>query len=339
MNSFRILFALLCLPCLWVTDALANSRHSALISLDEESERSTILTAITSAIAIENYAKLSAMEAEFRMSRARTPSGVWKLAVYHAGVQTYLADGLLPESGCKYSKTQFVQAWATASPDSPAPFITDAALLLTQAWCIRGGGYATDVAPTAWPRFKKIVSSASEILDRHGIMASVDPEFYAIKLRALRSEGVEKSRFESVLEEATAREPYYHRTYFNAVWSYMPQWGGSFLDVERFAQNAAKKTQAEERQGFYARVFWSLEECNCDIMVVAADWSKLKQAMRDTYERYPVAWNGNYFATVACRMGDGEEGRHYFRAIHPEVVADEGFAALFAQCDSLAQPK
>jgi hypothetical protein len=338
MLNARFLFVTFVLICLASTGAVAQSRQADSSNLDEEGERSAILKAIKSAIATEDFAKLTAMEAEFRISRARTQSGVWKLAVFHAGVQAYLADGLLPESDCQYSKSQFVNAWKAASSGSPAPVITDAALLLTQAWCIRGGGYAIDVAPAAWRQFKVIVTSATKVLDRHSTMASVDPEFYAIKLKALRSEGSETSQFESVLDEATAREPYYHRTYFNAVWSYLPQWGGSFDQVERFAEYSAGKTKSEEGSGVYARVFWSLDECNCDIMAQSADWSKLRQAMRDIYARYPAAWNGNYFANVSCRMGQGEEGRRYLRAVHPEVLADEGFAALFANCDSIVKP-
>ena len=308
-------------------------------SSDEKAERDAVLSRVQAAIVANDFASLSTMEDAFRSSRARTPSGVWKLAVFHAGLQAYLAEGLEPEDECRYRRAQFVQRWAAAEPRSPAPAITNAALLLQQAWCFRGRGYADSVAAEAWPKFRKGVAAAYETLEKDGTWASTDPEFYAVKLDVLRGQGVSKTTFHAVVEEATAREPEYHRIYFNAVWFYLPQWGGSYAAVEDFARYAAERTRASEQGGLSARVFWSLEECGCRIIEQAADWSTLKQAMRDVYNRYPVPWNGKYFADLSCRMGDAEEGHYYIKAIHPETTDEASFAALFATCDYHARAK
>lgn len=306
-------------------------------SSDDEAEREIILQRVRTAIAADDFATLSAMEDDFRSSRARTPSGLWKLAAFHAGLQAYLATGLQRDNGCQYRSANFLQRWASAAPRNPAPVITNAALLLKQGWCIRGGGYVDTVAAEAWPEFRKSVATASETLEKHEKISSADPEFYAIKLNVLRAQGASKAAFHDVIEEATAREPYYHRTYFNAAIYYLPQWGGSYADVEAFARYAAERTRTSEHSGFYARVFWSLEESRFDVTAKAADWPKMKQAMRAVYDRYPVGWNGQYFADLSCRMGDGEEGRRYIRAIHPEAKDEAAFAALFYGCDQRAQ--
>lgn len=104
--------------------------------------------------------------------------------------------------------------------------------------------------------------------------------------------------------------------------------------MEAFARDVAARTRASERHGLYARIFWSLgEECDCHLIERAADWTFLKQAMRDVYAQYPVTWNGQWFAELSCRMKDVDEGRRYIRAIHPDAPNEHSFAALFAACD------
>lgn len=304
---------------------------------EDSAEVEAILSNTQDAIAKKDFARLEAMEQEFRSSRARTRSGTWKLAAYHGGLQYYLAEGLKAEEGCQYRQEPFVRAWQSAIPGSAAAAITDAELLLSQAWCIRGTGYASSVSEQAWPAFHAKVDDAADALRRSAGRASIDPEFYAVKLDVMRAQGAPIREFEAVFDQATRREPYYHRTYFHAAWNYLPQWGGSYEEVDRFARQAVKLTQRDEGAGLYARIFWSLDECGCDLIGSAANWAFMKESMRDVYEKYPDRSNGQYFADLSCRLGDGEEGRRYLRALHPEATGDGDLAAIFARCDQDAQ--
>ena len=334
MKRLVVLIAcLLCLPNCTARAAAPDTGQVVASSSDESVAQDLIYKRVKTAIDVDDFAILSAMEDDFRSSRARTPSGIWKLAAFHGALQAYLADGLQHDSGCKYRRSDFVQRWTSAFPHNPAPVITDAALLLKRAWCFRGQGYATTVTEQAWPEVRKSMAAADEVLERNKATSSTDPEYYAVKLNIMILQGASKAIFHAVIEEATAREPYYHRTYFNASFYYLPQWGGSDAEVEAFARYAAERTRAGEHSGFYARVFWSLDECGCGFLEQAADWPRMKQAMRDVYERYPVRWNGQYFADLACRRGDVEEGRRYIRAIHPDGSGDVYFIGLFATCD------
>ncbi|MFO1239007.1 MAG: hypothetical protein U1E64_01525 [Sphingomonadaceae bacterium] len=336
VRSLLLAFCILVFPgcrSLAASDTLAPISTSP----DEKTERDAILGKVQAAIAASDFAALNGMEEEFRSSRARMPSGLWKLAVFHAGLQFYLAKGLERQFDCQYRTAEFIAKWAAAAPDNPAPVITDAAMLDKQAWCFRGGGYADHVAQGDWPKFRKGVAAAFGTLEQHSATASADPEYYAVKLGVLRDMSASPEAFHTFLDEAVAREPDYHRTYFMAVWSYLPQWGGSYAAVEQFARYAADQTSGSEQDGLYARIFWSLEECGCEIVKVAADWPRMKQAMRDVYNLYPVASNSEYFTDLACRMGDVEEGRRYLRAAHPEFTDDASFAPMFTYCDSRAQ--
>jgi hypothetical protein len=332
-----LIFCLLCMSSCMSKAAPPDTELVAANGVDETAAREVIFKQVKATVAARDFAGLSAMEDDFRASRARTPSGISKLGVVHASFQFYLAEGLRPEDGCEYRDAQIVKDWAAAFPRNPAPVITDAALLLAQGWCFRGVGYADSVSDDAWPKFEKGAAAAAETLRKHRKMASADPEYYAVLLNVMRAQGADKPAFHDVVDEATTRDPTYDRTYFNAAWYYLPQWGGSYEEVDAFARYAADRTRASDGTGYYARIFWWLEECGCQMINKAADWPTMKQGLRDIYNRYPLAWNGKYAAELACRHGDVEEGRRFYRAIHPEAVGEGAFAALFASCDKEAE--
>ena len=278
------------------------------------------------------------MEEELLSSHARTSSGTLKLELVHAALQSYLAEGL-DNAGCEYRDEKFVRDWAAATPHNPAPVITDAALHLKQGWCFRGIGYADSVKTDAWPKFRRSATASFEALEADKAMASADPEFYAVKLNTLIALGADDEIFQIAVDEATAREPDYHRIYYNAVWHYLPQWGGSFEAVDKFARYAVDRSRADEKASLYARIYWSLEDCNCHLIEKHADWIMMKQSMRDIFDLYPTRWNGEYSSNLACKMGDRDEGRRYLREMHPEARDESSFAALFASCDrQAAQP-
>jgi hypothetical protein len=332
----RLALFIICLLCVSGCEAKAAAADLGVVvasSSDETAEQRQISEKVQVAIAADDFATLDTMEKDYRSSRARTPSGLWKLGVYHAALQAYLADGVRRESGCQYRKADFVRRWEATASRNPASTITDAALLEKQAFCFRGEEFASKVPDEAWAEVSKDVSAADEMLENGKVTASVDPEYYAVKLKVMMLQGVSKVAFRHIIDEATDREPYYNRIYSTAVFYFLPNWGGSYPEVEAFARYAAERTRSSHGGGYYARVFWELDSCGCGFLDSAVNWSTMKRAMRDVYERYPVSWNGQYFADLSCRLQDGEEGRHYLRAIHPEAPGDVFFIGMFAYCD------
>jgi hypothetical protein len=339
MVSFRVALTLAAILVLQGCSAQASPIDSGKVeaaTTDEERERDAILGSVRSLIDRKDFAGLDAMELGFRTSRARSPSGVWKLAVLHSGLQYYLGEGIDKEHGCTFAQAPFLTQWRSANPDGPAAIITEADLLRQQAWCYRGSGYAAEVADSAWPAFHAGIDKAHALLRSHHKVASVDPEYYAVMSVIYRSKGMERAEFMRLIDEGASREPYYHRIYFKAVWSFLPQWGGSFEEVDEFARYAANRTRTSENTGFYARVYWSLVECGCVDIARQVDWDTMKQGMRDVFERYPVAYNAQYFRDLSCQKGDLEEGKRYIRALTPEALSDNGRIILFKECEIAA---
>jgi hypothetical protein len=306
------------------SEALAFESVKEVASAAQETEtRQVVIKKVEKAINENDFRSLSAMEQEFRTSRSRTPSGVWNLEIFHATLKFYLIDRLVTANECQSLKADFVTQWAAAEPLSPAPIITHAELLTEQAWCYRGKGASTTVSKDDWAKFYNGLQIAQETLESHVEMASVNPHYFAVQATIYRGMGVSESRFQEFLKQATDREPDYPRTYMNAVWYYMPQWGGSYEQVDQFARFAAEKSNKTNGTGMYVRVLWSLESCGCHILEEAANWEILKQSMQDVYVRYPVGWNREYFTKASIIMRQLQVGYEYIKKAHPELTDEE----------------
>jgi hypothetical protein len=138
-------------------------------SSDEGREQKVVFNQVFMAIQSGDFDELNQMERSFRTSRAKTPSGLWKLAAFHAAAQYHLGNGLTPEDGCVMQDAAKLRKWREADPNLPGPVITEAALLSIQAWCIRGGG----VAPLQGEdksRIRTARGQPSEGVSRSGIL-------------------------------------------------------------------------------------------------------------------------------------------------------------------------
>ena len=138
----------------------------------EAAEQKPVIDAVKAAIDRRDYAALNAMETEFRKTRSRTSSGIWKLSVFHWRVLAELGS---KKGDCQDRSADFFKGWFAASPDQPAPYIARAAVLEDEAWCLRGDGFANSVSQEAFEGFAAKVDEAGKLLADHRRIASVDP--------------------------------------------------------------------------------------------------------------------------------------------------------------------
>jgi len=301
---------------------------------DEIADRESVFAKVKGLIAANDFKALTALEEAYRTSRSRTTSGYWNLGLFHAGVDSFLGEGLTAEEGCVPHNAAFVTRWKAASPNSPAPIIAEAEMLKNQGWCYRGSGFAEAVAPESWPKFREGLQAAYELLETNKKIASVNPEYYAVQASIYRGLSAPEDKFKDLMDEATKREPAYFRTYFTAVWYYMPQWGGSWGEVDRFLRYAAKKSEKTEGSGVYARILWNLEACDCDIIKQVADWPTLQASMRDVYQRYPNGRNREYFMKLSCKMDKPQEALELAQMGFPEKSRDELNSMTLQACSA-----
>ncbi|UVO54834.1 hypothetical protein [Sphingomonas sp. SUN039] len=325
MSFWKLLFAVILLPICAVQAATPGG---------ELGTRKAILDATGQAATARDFARLSALETDYATHRVRTPSGTWKLALFHAQLR-YAAKGKQIEGSCDNDAARFLADWRAATPDAPGPSIVGAAVLVDRAWCLRGSGTAAQVDPAAWPKVAAAVAEAHALLAANKRVASADPEYYAVMAEIYLLQGRDKAAFRRMLDEATAREPAYWPLYFNAFQYYQPQWFGSYAEVDALARFAAERSSAVEGTGGYARFYWHLDQCNC-LRRSEIDWPTMKTAMADVAVRYPDDWNFANFAKIACRMGDGSEAGVYLGKLGSDGDAAWTEPVEHAVCRQLA---
>ena len=277
----------------------------AIRATDDQVEREKISARVNAYLKDEDFAALNKMATEFLTTRARTPSGVWKLRVFHTSVRSWLKE-LQPAETCVSAARPILNRWSAFDPSAPAPPITEAWALLEQAWCKRH-----DVNWGAEP-FRADASKADQTLAVYKSVASVDPEYYATAEDVAFVTRSDKADFNRLLAEGIAHEPSYYGLYFSAAKYFLPAAYGSTQDVDRIARLAADKSSGTDGLGAYARVYWLYRDCGCSLWQSAIDWTLMKQSMADVVARYPADWNVVNFAKIACQMGDSREAAKYF---------------------------
>lgn len=276
--------------------------------------RYDIYDRVKSLVDARDFASLNAMEHDYRTTRARTPSGVWKLGEFHGAVHAALPEADENQS-CSFAAEPLLKAWMAATPSAPTPYIAAATMLLDRAWYFRGVGFAKEAPKESWNPFLENVAAAHEILSSHEDVAAQDPEFYVVMEDIYRAEGRERSEFQRLLDEATANEPYYYEVYSHAYYYNMPQWFGGYPEIEQAARYAVERTRKQDGLGAYARYYWSASGEDCDCWLQAIDWPTMKQAMGDVAKRNPEPWNLANFAKIACKMNDSVVAKEYFIAL------------------------
>jgi hypothetical protein len=212
--------------------------------------------------------------------------------------------------------------------------------LEAHAWSIRGKGYANTVPSEAWLGFHHYIQLERDHLLQHKAAASVDPAWFSTMVTVAKDEGWPRPEFESLVDEALQREPYFYPTYFGAIAYLLPKWHGSLPEIEQFANDAVARTKAGEGQGMYARIYWFLSQSEFDKQLFPrslVDWRKMRAGFEDVIARYPDAWNINNYARFACMAGDRATTNELLQRIGATPLKEAWTPAeLFGRCHDWA---
>jgi hypothetical protein len=210
----------LSLTFVWATNTFAA---------EELAETSAIAQAVRQAMSAGDFQKLEELSSTYRKEKSRTSSGLWKLTLFYAGLNGVMYPPDANATGFFAQLERRTSEWAAAYPSSPAAHIAHSMVLVSRAWHARGSGYASSVRPEAWETFHRYIQSAQDNLERHKAVASVDARWYEEMLTVARAEGWDRLQFESLLNEALDREPYFYQTYFMALEYLLPKWHGDLV--------------------------------------------------------------------------------------------------------------
>lgn len=141
----------------------------------ELKEREAIQEQTAFLLRSRNFRELERLAQEYRVDRSRTPSGVWKLTCFYAGIPGWFADMDLKDENYWNSRKSTTEEWINEYPKSPTAYIYHAIVTKQYAWKFRGGGLAYTVREEAWQPFRQHLNNAKAILEKHKEIASTDP--------------------------------------------------------------------------------------------------------------------------------------------------------------------
>jgi len=264
----------------------------------------------------KKFKKLNELARRYLSSGETTPAGEPKLKFLYVGLIDY-AGYQTPSQTETPNVQQWnvmfdrVQEWIAKEP-SPAAYITLAKFHHHLAWLWRGDGYAGDVRKDAWKPFSDQIATTRDVLMAHR-EAAIDPEWFITMENVARAQSMPDEEANTLLADAIGKHKYYYRIYQTAVLRLLPQWGGSWDEVEQFANSAADTTKDKDGDTFYTRVYMAIGDCGCGIFRDSnVNWSRMKSGFEEIVKRYPDEWNLNNFAYYACQAQDRETAKALF---------------------------
>ena len=272
----------------------------------------------------ERFEELDRMAEYLRSTGNRSESGLWTLTFFYSGIAD-LAGGKTDDQRYWSEIEAKAKRWTTQSPRSPAAQISYSILLEKHAWSIRGFGWSREVRPEDWQPFREYIERARLHLLECKDTADVDPRWYETMLDIARAQKWEVDEFEKLVDEASARHPYFYPIYFSAAEYLLPKWYGSGEKIEALAGAAVEKTRPEDGAGMYARIYWYASQAEYHGRLFTEspiDWNRMRQGIEDVLKQYPDGWNINNFAHFACRAWDRSMTRDLIGRIEGEPIAD-----------------
>lgn len=116
--------------------------------------------------------------------------------------------------------------WVKLKPDSPAPTLGLAALMVDRAWMHRGGGWASEVSQEGWKGFKENLVKAQKILTDAPDFVRQDPYYYKLQITVGLSAGAPLGEIQKYFEAGQKIDPLYIDLYLAVTNFLKPRWYG-----------------------------------------------------------------------------------------------------------------
>jgi hypothetical protein len=265
----------------------------------------TLLEALISILVFEKkFDDLDRLFDDWSDHADRLADGTWRLTVFHNHMAGMMSAG--PNWDDAY---RLVSGWRQKNPSSRAAALVEAMYWDGYAWNARGDGAASSVSEEGWKLFQERLKKAEKVLAESKPFASSSPLWGKLQLDVGLGLNWTKDEMLGAFTESASKAPYYYPLYTSMARSLLPKWGGSWKLVDDFIRAAVKNTEAVEGHSLYARLYWTVDPCNCEggglFKESLANWEEMKQGFEDLSVRYPhSAWIVNQFAAYACIAGD-----------------------------------
>lgn len=179
------------------------------------------------------------------------------------------------------------------------------------------------VPKEAWRPFKKNLIIANKHMMNSKAIASTDPHWYEVTAHIKKALNEDSTSFKEFIDEGLDNFPGYYQLYFAAIDFLAPKWHGNKYEIERFANNAVKRTAKSEGMGMYARIYWYASQTQYDEKLFVESnvvWGKMREGILDVIAVYPDSWNIQNFAFFSCLAKDKNMTRVLFDMMNSPMI-------------------
>lgn len=267
----------------------------------ELEERAEIENKVIGLVYGGDFAGLEAMAEDYRSSKARTSSGLYKLTLFYSGIfKAFCYNG----TDDRYwdGAERHAQTWVDRYPQSPTAHLAFAQVLRNRA-----RSFGISGSPSDHDTARKHITRTRLYLESHESIAQQDPRWYEMMIGVARAERWPEESATKLIDEAVGRMPWYYPIYFAATDYFLSTSYDGAGRIERFSRAAVSRTQAAEGWGLYARIHWyaSQTEYGDDLFARSLlNWDDMKTGMDDVLRQFPDSWNIANFLQFACLKGD-----------------------------------
>lgn len=320
----RAFLALACLSTALCSQAGAQGRDDA--PADAETRAHESIGQETARLLVAgDFRRLEALYRSLKHAGQRTPSGLWKLAIFYNQLRRFGAQ----TTDTDYWDAVEAQArqWQASYPASVPARLFGVYLQLGRLHVARGNGLFSQLPEEQRHAVSYGADVAMRMLQRTRLLAARanDPEWHRAMLSvAPYVDGMSDAGYRKKVRQALARHPNYHAAYFTAALYSHPRWGGPPDGVARLAHDASHAA-GKEPPSMYARIYWFMDQSEYHGRLFdagRADWPTMRASFEHLVALYPAAWNLNAFAYFACMARDFEAMDAIVARIGGALIAD-----------------
>lgn len=209
---------------------------------------------------------------------------------------------VLPAHGSTAEAAQLVQRWNDTHPDSEFAQFARLRLMYAEAWEFRGNRFANETPERRMQMFLDKLGETAKAIQNAPPNVRDTPLAQNLLL-AVAGDGQGLGDPEEIFRQGVAKWPDYYDFYEVRLSRLVPRWGGSWQEVEAFADYWTKERYKQDGDSLYARLYASLL-LNEDPESMMMTWPKMKVGLSDLTQRYPSEENFALAAAVGCLYGD-----------------------------------
>ncbi|MFZ3183087.1 MAG: DUF4034 domain-containing protein [Pseudomonas sp.] len=311
---------------------------------DDADYRLKITTKFADAWQNENWPVLESMENQYLNPSERTPSGKRSLAVFEKNLSWFIsirpiATTLeLIKSNSSFETEESVNGpppsryeivnqewdkveskinnWNKAFPNSPNPKLAKAEYYIERGSYFRGSRWASDVHKEAWPIHQQNFDAAKKLLIDTQSVSRQNPIWFSLMLTIAGAQSSPQQEIYTLITDTLENGQGYPDAIQSAFHFMQPRWGGSYQQMDDFAQLANQKTEKQEHGGIYARLYWIMVSSSNDEMNQGffkrsgVSWPMLSQSFEAIIQRFPAPRNISGYALFACMANDIPKAKH-----------------------------